>query len=225
MTRIKLILLSMVAVLGISAMASASASALETRYMVGANEVKGTEKIEAEGTVGPAQLTSVILGEKIVIECTNNKLTGATLEAEGKSKGEILFNKCAVSVITGGKREAQPKCVIKEITFKFTDLLIDGPGGVIEDEFKPSTGENFVTIVIENVSEKEVCTLKGSYETTGSYDAAAPEGELSATEHELLFTSTGSKVKLHKEPASFTNRTLLRLAGSSKGSLWLLTAL
>ncbi len=210
MTRIKLIMLSMVAVLGVSAVASTSAFALETRWTVEGTTV--TTETPVEGVVGTAQLNSIILGQKIIIECTENTLSNAAIEKEGKSKGEIKFKKCTVVTVAGGVRGALPKCVVKEpIEFKFLDLLVAGPGGVLEDEFKPSTGEEFVTIHIENKGE-EICTLRGVYEATGTYDASGgAEVEVSKTEHELVYTSTGSKVKLKKELAAFTNKTTLKL--------------
>ena len=220
MTRIRLILLSMMAVLGVSVVAATSASAAEplTRYTVAGSEITGTKAVT--GSVGTAQLNSVILTSKIMIECTKNELKNALIGPIGKSSGEIKFETCTLYTIEKGKKTSQAtKCKVTEpITFKFIDLLIMGPGGLIEDEFKPAVGEEFVTIHLEN-NGAETCALKGAYETTGSYVASlGAEGEVSKTEHEVVYTSTGSKVKLHKEPTSFTNKTTLKLVS---GEEWL----
>jgi len=222
MTRIRLILLSMIAVLGISAAASvASAAAAEplTRYSVeGIGEI--TESLAIEGNVGTAQLNGLVLGNKLMIECTENKLISGSIKPTGKSEGEINFAKCTVFLIKSKKESQAGKCaVVEPIKFNFTDLLIVGPGGLIEDEFKPTGAENnFVTIEIKKVGE-EGCPIAGKYETKGSYVASlGAEGEVLKTEHELVFTSTGSKVKLGKEPASFTNRTTIKLVD---GKSWL----
>jgi len=214
MTRIKLILLSMVAVLGISAVASvASAAAAEplTRYSVeGIGEI--TTALNLTASVGTAQLNGFILGSKIMIECTNNTLKNGQIEPEGKSKGEISFTGCTLFVIKSTKESQAVKCEVKVPTFSYTDLLVRGPGGLIEDEFKPTGAENtFVTVEVLQVSGQN-CLLKGNFKAKGSYVASlGAEGEVLKKLHELLFTSTGSKLTFGNEPASFTNHISVEL--------------
>jgi hypothetical protein len=214
MTRIKLILLSMVAVLGISAVASvASAAAAEplTRYSVeGIGEIK--EALEVTATVGTAQLSGFLLKAKIMIECTKNKEVGGLIEPEGKSKGEIVYEGCTLYSIHSIKESLSANCRVTEpIKFKFLDLLIVGKGGLIEDEFKPATGENFVEITVGNAPEK-TCLEKGTFPAKGTYTASlGAEGEVLKTLHELVFTSGGSKLTFNGEPASYTNRISLEL--------------
>jgi hypothetical protein len=210
MSRIKLAVVSIFAVAAVCAVAAGSASAAqETRYFVEGAELTTVETVD--GAVGVAQLNSVLLGSKIMIECTANELVGEnTIEEKGKSKTEIIYKQCYVYTINKGTRELDTGCGVETITFKALDQLIAGPGGLVEDEFKPASGNLFVTINIVNANGK-VCALKSEDKVEGSYVASfGDEGERSSTEHELVFTSTGSKVTFRGEPASYTN-TVSRL--------------
>jgi hypothetical protein len=221
MSRIKLVLMAMVAVLCVSAVASvASAVAAEplTRYSVeSVGEIK--EALEVTATVGTAQLNGFIAKAKVMIECTNNKQTSGKIETEGKSKGEITYGGCTLYSIHSVKESLSATCRITEpIKFSFIDLLIVGKGGLIEDEFKPATGETFVEITVANAPEKS-CIEKGTFPAKGTYIASlGAEGEVLKKLHELVYTSTGSKITFGGEPASFTNRVSLEL---KDGASWL----
>ena len=219
MTRIKLILLSMVAVLGLSAVASATASAaVETRYFVeGDTELAASESVA--GTVGTAELVTTLAKDKVAIICTKNTLSNATVETVGKSKGEIKYEGCGeLKQIKAGKLETTG-CTVTIPPFKFIDLLIASPGGTVEDEFKPESGTVFVEIELGGESCNSV--FKGKFKTEGAYDAALPKGEVAEVGHEIVYTSTGSKVTFHGEPASYTNTvTNLLLSGTKKGDKW-----
>jgi hypothetical protein len=208
MSRIKLAVVSIFAVAAVCAVAAGSASAAqETRYFVEEKELTTAETVD--GAVGVAQLNSSIGGAKIMIECTANELVSTgenTIGANGESKTEINYKQCYLYVISNGKRELSTCTVTEPIKFAAKDKLIAGSGGLVEDLFEPISGSTFVEIKISGG-----CVLKGSYKAEGSYIASfGDEGERSGTEHELIFTSTGSKVKLGGEPASYTN-TVSRL--------------
>lgn len=221
MSRIKLVLLAMVAVFGISAAASvASAVAAEplTRYSVeSVGEIK--EALEVTATVGTAQLNGIIAKAKVMIECTKNTEKSSVIEPEGKSKGEIDYEGCTLYSIHSIKESLAATCRVTEpIKFKFIDLLIVGKGGLIEDEFKPATGETFVEITLANAPES-TCLSKGTFPAKGTYiSSLGDEGEVLKKLHELVFTSTGSKITFGGEPASFTNRVSLEL---KDGKSWL----
>jgi hypothetical protein len=214
MARMKLVLLGLVAVLGISAVASASAFAECgtgcTRYFVEKTELAGEDK--AEATVETAQLNSEVAGVKIMIVCTKNKFSEGKIKEKGESSGKIQFEGCKVYEIKNGVLTLLGNCTVKEpIEFNFKDQLVVGPGGMGEDEFKPSSGTTFVVIKIEG----SLCAIKKEYKTEGSYVASAgDEGERELVEHELIFTSNGSKVTFEGKQASFTNRTKIKVEGS-----------
>jgi hypothetical protein len=198
MSRMKVVLLSLVTMLAVSGLASSSALAkTENKYF----EAGGTA-ISAEtaitGTVGIADLASELAGAKILIECTENTFKG-TVGKEGTSKGSIKYGGCKLFEINKGKKESETTCTVSIPEFKFVDQLIEGTkGGVVEDEFKPETPPVFVEITIG------VCTLKGTFKTEGTYTAqTSQEGEVAKKEGELRFDSTGSNVTFNKSKAAY----------------------
>jgi hypothetical protein len=202
MSRIRLILMSLAALLAVSAVASASAWAVspETRYFVGGSEVKGEETFGVTGTSGTSKLEGEILSTKVVIVCLNDRTSGTEnlIEKEGKSKGEITFENCSI--------EGQGTCVVPPIKFKVKDKLLSGA----EDLFEPASGKLFVEIRIE------VCALKGTYPVEGTQICNLPGGETEAVEHLIECTPTGSKLELGKKPAKFTSTEHVRLTSNKK---------
>jgi hypothetical protein len=222
MSRFKLAALGVFAMLIVSAMAAASASAntTETRYFVEGAELTTAETVD--GVVGVAQLNSVTAGSKLMIECTANEILASgenTIEAGGKSKTKIVYRQCYVyNIKSTGVREQLAGCGVEPIEFSAVDQLFIGPGGLVEDRFEPVEGKLFVTIKLINANAK-TCLFKGEYKVEGTYVASlGDEAERSMTEHELVFTSTGSKVTFAGEPASYTN-TVSRLKLKS-GKNW-----
>ncbi len=222
MTRIKLILLSMLAVLGLTAVisATASASVVETRFFTEA----GTELAASEtitGAVGTAELVTTIAGDKVAIVCTKNSLVSGSVETVGKSKGEIKYEECGeLKQTKGGTLTTVANCKITVPAFKFIDLLVAGPGGTVEDEFKPETPPTFVEIEINGTGCNAV--FKGKFKAEGTYVASIPKGEDGEATHLLDFTSTGSKTTFGpaKEPASYINSVTIELSGTKKGQKW-----
>jgi hypothetical protein len=209
MLRTKIVTLSVFAVvLAVSAMAAASASAAqETRYFVEGTELTSAET--ADGVVGVAQLNVSVAGAKIMIECTANELVSTgnnSIEAGGKAHTEPSFKQCYLYSISKGARELSTACKVKEpITFVVVGQLIPGPGGAVETEFKPPSGNIIVEVTIEKIPGK-TCVLEKAYKAEGSYVASfGDEGERQMTEHEIIFNSTGSKVTFGGEPASMIN--------------------
>jgi hypothetical protein len=210
MSRVKLVLSTLTAVLAVSAVVSAAAMAQTPSYVIEGKEVTGTEKYEFTGSVNVARMNTVIGGLKEEIECISNKLMGENiLEKEGKSKGAINLESCTLFEIkkSGELFNQSEKCTVKTpIELKYGAQLVIGPGGLVENEFKPATGEVFVEIVIQSAPGK-TCLLAASLQSKGSYDASTgPEAEVERREHESVFTSAGSKLKIGALQASFTNK-------------------
>jgi hypothetical protein len=212
MSPLKLAMLGLLAIVALGAMTAGSASAAtaqETRYFVEGTELTTEETVG--GVAGVAQLNSTAAGSKIMIECTATEDgpvgENAAIESGGKSKGEIDFMQCYFYTISKGARTISGTCKVREpISVKVTDQLIAGAGGLVEDEFKPSSGSTFTEITIEKIPGK-TCLLEKTYKVEGSYVASlGDEGERQMTEHELIFAPTGSKMTFEKEPASFTER-------------------
>jgi hypothetical protein len=211
-----IVALSLAAVLSLVPTSSASA-AQETRWFVEGTELKTTETVD--GAIGFAGFNTTFLGQKILIECTANELVPNgenTIEGGGKSRFEVSYSHCHVYTIGKGIRELLIGCEVEPIQFTGRGQLIVRPGGMVEGEGKPASGNLFVTINIVNASGK-TCALKSEDEVEGSYVASGgAEGERSMTEHMLTARSTGSKLTFAGEPAAyFQDSTNLKL-GSGK---------
>jgi len=224
MSRVRIYVLSMLAVCAVSAVASSSASAaLENHYCVNKVAIAAGEKLPVEGAVSLARLMSEVGTTKISIECMLNSVTGE-LEEAGKSKGEITYKQCKFYTIVKGVKEWQSTCVVATpITFPFKDQLVESANKLDEeDRFEPAVaGEPFVTIKITGCT-----TFLGEYKVTGTYLAAlftpeaanAAEGETENEQHEILFTpqGAGTTLKFETKPAAYVNEVTLRLASAKK---------
>jgi hypothetical protein len=168
-----------------------------TRWLIDDDTL--TETFPVEGSDGTSRLESQVIGVKIAIECTKNTLAEASIGALGVSEGEIAYNECGKVKEVKGKEEKALNCeVTTPIRLKVTDLVI---GKGLEDEFKPATPPIFAEIEVKG----SACVLKGKYKLEGTYAASLPEGTVAKKEHEVTFTSAGSKLTLGKEPATLTN--------------------
>jgi hypothetical protein len=211
MSRIRLILPALAAVLVVSAAIAACALATTPTYFVEGKEITGAEKYAITFTLGTAHMNTEIGGVKMHIECTSNKLFGENyFEAGGRAKDEADFNNCALYEIskTGEQANRSEKCEIKTpIEFKYAEQLVAGPGGLPEDEYKPASGEVFVEVVLQD-APGSFCLFDSRLQVTGAYDASyGPEAEIERREHEMWFQSAGSKLKIGTTiKASFTMR-------------------
>jgi hypothetical protein len=216
-TRIRLILMSLLAVFAVGAVASASASATvcepldkegEWTWCSAAKEITSP----VEGTSGVSKLESEVGGKKLTIECTADTFKGTLEDPEpskldGASSGEIKFTGCSVVGVA--------KCTVHEpIEFKFKDQLINKPPTKPEDEFKPNEGETFVEIKIEGAE----CAIKGTLKVKGTQKCNLDTTfETEQKEHELICTPAGSKLKLGEKEAKFTSTEKVKRVG---GGVW-----
>lgn len=231
MSRIRLILLSLgalaaTAVVGV--FTAASASAITPVYLVcleksgsgkkyedrncskenGSGKfelVEVTEFLKYNGTSGVSTLSSTIDGQAIVITCKKNIDTGE-IGPKGLSVGTTLFDECSV----GNTKETFTSCEVPSITVSYRDQLIENSSKEIEDELKPEQGNIFATIVIKNVTGK-TCTVKGTFEVTGTQDAKLKEATVAKLLRILEFKPSGSKLKLAGEKAEFETTVSLDL--------------
>ena len=168
--RIRVMLVSLLAVFAVSAVASASALAIPEFYTcqnagAGAGhfttntcvtegapnefEWKGIPAaLNVEGTSGVSKLEGSVAGLKLIIECPTDKTIGAAgtnqIEPAGKNKGEIEFGplteRCKLFEILRGNKKEITACKVAPIKFKFVSALITGAGSGPDIEFKPSGG-------------------------------------------------------------------------------------
>jgi len=142
MSRLRLILLSVLSVLALSAVASASASAAACKtkktefvYCNAANEEIATAT-NVTGKSGTSVLSTEVGTEKLVVTCTEDTFTG-TVNAKGTSTATITFENCTVTTPSGCSVESPIK------TKKITDQL----NAVPEDVFTGAgSAKEFATI-------------------------------------------------------------------------------
>jgi hypothetical protein len=214
MSRVKVVLLGLVAMFAASAMAAGPALALENKYFEQPKVEITSSAIE--GSVGTAWLQSSLSGQKILIESAENAFEEGKILKEGKSEGKIKYKKPILYTIKEGKKEnTSATCTVAPIEFKFKDkLFTQTKGGVVADEFEPGTegSKIFIEIKIEGTS----CLLKGTFAVEGTYNASlGGQGEEDRTEHELIFTEAGSNVTFDKATAAYTN-TVSKLKQTNK---------
>lgn len=216
MKRVKLVSLGLVAMFVVGAMASASASAVTLKYATCTNVGSGghwkdsactkaeangawdtvavTSATAIEGTSGISKLKTEISSTKVVVICEKDTFVGK-IEAEGKSKATITYEKCSLENET--TKEKLGNCKVPNIEAKVKDQLIAN-GAVIEDEFTEEGAGPFANVVIEG----SLCTLKGTYPVTGSQICKLPDGQKPAVEHPIECTAAGSKLKFNGSAAA-----------------------
>jgi hypothetical protein len=196
MSRLRLLLISALAVLAVGAVASASASAAFKKEFF----VEKAAVTSPVGVVGGSSTTSKLeaklFGVKVKIECASSTYTG-TIAAAGASTGAISFSGCT------GKAGSKEKCKVAEpIQSELKDQLVEVKKA-LQDEFSPAAGEDFVTITIEAESGGP-CTVAGSFEVTGTQNCELPGSTVEALEHEIVCKPVKT-LKLGGEEAKFTS--------------------
>ncbi len=210
MTRIRLIMLSFFAVLALSAVASASASAEACDLHTTGEEwevcAKTAAGVELEwGSPGPGKMTqdntavnSTLKGEvggfEAKLKGTFNKLN-LTIEDSNKSKGTIEFKNITV--------ESPKKCIVAEpIIAEFTDTIVGATPVELVTGSKP--GETFAEIEFKDKGT-EVCPVKNTtFKVTGKQECSFDANILTYLEHhEVKCLFAGSKLVLGGKPAKF----------------------
>jgi hypothetical protein len=178
------------------------------------------EEFAVEGMSGVSILEAEIAGLKTEILCEIDKVTGA-LEAEGKNKGEITFEGCALYEVKNSNHELHEICTVEVEKFTFTSQLVRGEALGPEHwgpevEFN-GTLENGVFV---NIKLGEACgLLKGTYPAkqhevdvieggtsvnyTGQVCSLPQAADADLAPHLIVCTSKGSHLTFANKPAYF----------------------
>jgi hypothetical protein len=213
--RLRVLLVSLLAVCAVSAVASASASALPAWTVNGVRQTGGgTETITSSG--GTFKLTAPGL---VTLECTAETDSGTvTFTTPGKDAATITF--------TGCKVVGNASCVVTDAVHKVagsitvsvaTELVEPVPGsGVIYDVFSPPAGGmTFVEIELSNCG-----ALNGTYKVTGkTCGRVGPQ----AVKGKLTFSKANSEacgvtLKLGAVTATLAGESKQEFSGAKKGS-------
>jgi hypothetical protein len=225
MLRLRLILLGFLAVLAISAVASASASAETSLYQWFVCQKGGSEKREnglcgrqvSTGeyswflvtlnlrldvtlrNVGNVVLKSIVGAIVIKIECTTANGEGWIENPTGKDG--VDYEKIELTGCTVSEPVGQGCKVSEPIVIEADSELVEVEGKA-EDEIKP-VGSNFTSIVFTGCS---MSGLNASYPLKGTALGIPRESE---SEFEFTNASTEKTLTFAGEPAKLKDRTLI----------------
>jgi hypothetical protein len=222
MTRIRLILLSVFAVIAVSAVASASASAACSKetgtgieFCLEHEDVNsGFPKFTSVKEAGTESELKVENGP--IIKCTVATNT-FSLDAGGSpsielfeggpvevSDLEIVFKTCKVTNTVA----TEENCEVKE------PISVNGGGDELDGTFngppinkvtiKPSEGNLFVAITIKTKTGRPTCPFAATGNVTGEQTCNVPNIETENTVHKLECAASGSNLKAFSKNATFT---------------------
>jgi len=229
MKRLKLFGMTALAVMAISAVASATASAAP-RWMYRAHSTEAFKELSGSETFSSTISSAAFELETpglLTIKCTSESSTGTiTNPAETSKPGtdtssKIRFDDCVVvgaektCKIVGGSSGTEEGIIETVAT---NTVLKAGAGTKVYDVFTPSSGKVFVTIKVENQTGK-TCLVKGSYPVEGN---SAGEVEHQAGGAELKFSkaiaeAAGTELKLGGDKAYLTGVADQKLTGTKAG--------
>ena len=235
MSRLRLLLLSVLAAFAVAGVASASASAVEFQVCAnaGAGHKYATEleceletpgvgewgwvgiapaaTVAGEGISGPSTLSVKIGGVTLTIQCKKDKFTGK-LESAGKSsKAVIKYEECAITGAWGTKCEVETTLTTGELKDALSVV-----GGRIVDTFEPEPPEtHFIELVVKKRTG-QTCSLESTYPVTGKQECGVDknnaEAESGKQTHELICKKAGSKLELGGKNAEYEGTASVFLA-------------
>jgi hypothetical protein len=238
MSRIRLILAALLAVLAVGVVASAStstpASASGSCLKVGtpAYCVEGVPLVnssaEVEGTNNGASILKGTIGSVTSeVKCEKGKLTGTIVGGAvgtvGTSTAKMTFEECAL--VKPANCELSPGSKTIETVELKDELELTGSGKRIEDKFQPKTGTTFASIGIEGKESSCVIAHVGEeigFAVSGSQacevDTSNTVAETEATTHKMKCIAAGG-LKIGTNPAEITSEVTVKLKSGKKWSV------
>jgi hypothetical protein len=207
MTRFRLVLLSLFAVLAVGALASASASAEEC--------INGTKPVFCRwpgntpihllkilGESGLSLLASIVGGAEVKIHCTDDLFRGET-HLLGLILAETDFLGCTVEKPANCTVGGPNKLILALYHIQLLPNLMPPLG--LATGLGPE--EEFTKITIAG----ELCLVAGEYKITGLQSLEFPDAESGLVNHHVIAKKALSKLKLGIEKASFSSLALVHL--------------
>jgi hypothetical protein len=239
MSRTRLILLGLLALVIVSVVASASGAEPPAAVCSSVTTTPGycvaeaplvSASAEITGTSGGSILKATIAGSTSEIKCESGKSTGTieggTAGTVGKSKTKITFETCKLIAPAHCKLTAA-----EETKIKTTELAgeLELVGGKILDKLEPKAGAAFAGISIEG--ESALCSIgevgkPETFNVTGSQlcevDSSKAGAETEAEKHKLICKAAGSSnLMIGGNPAEITDETMaVELSGAKAHAHW-----
>jgi hypothetical protein len=241
MSRTRLILLGLLAVVAVSVIATASTSTPASAsgscskvsttpgYCVEGAPLESASE-NAEGTSGSAILKATIAGVTAEIKCSSGKsagfIEGGAAGTAGKSKTKITFETCKLLSPEHCKLPAA-----EETKIKTTELNgeLELAGGKAIDKLEPKTGGAFAGISIEGETSSCVIAEVGipkTFNITGSQlcevDSSIAAAETEAEKHKLICKASGSgNLAIGGNPVEISDETMaVELSGAKAHDHW-----
>jgi hypothetical protein len=209
-SKIRVILLGVVAACALSALASASASAAKPQWFIGGAEFHGTETVTAKAETAFTLTSSLTGGAKVVISCTGINAPKSEIFKDNEDASEkIVFTTCTVT--------EPAKCVVPAsiTTSKIATLGQEAGTSEVFDKFSPSGTETFVTIPVTG------CAGEGNYAVKGTARCAEAAPATETTSKNCAFTTTsGNSLKFGINTAALAGTVSFTLIGANKGKVW-----
>lgn len=242
MSRTRLILLGLLAVLAASVVASALATEPPAKcggkvlttpdYCVGGVELENSKgepiSEKVEGTNGEALMKATIGGVASEIKCTKGKTQGSIEDGAAGTVGKstkmfIKFETCKLLKPTNCKLTAAEETAIETTELKGALALT---AGRVEDKLEPREGA-FATISIEGINNSCVIAepeIPKSFNVTGSQlceiDKSNAEAETETEKHVIICKLAGSSLKIGTNPVQVTNEATVVLSGAKAHAAW-----
>jgi len=212
MSKAKMIITTLIAVVAFSALISASASAATVGWMVGGKLLSGSAKLATTAKVDERGLLKSSAAN-VELECTGNTLNGVAPEITSPNTGmasDLEFTSC--KALTANCTISSSTVTTVPVTVEAT---LEGTAAVIAT-FKPKTKATFATF--EFTGSK--CASEGLNAVTGTAKVLAPTGQTENTLQQInaIATEASGELKVASSPASLAGSALLKLASGEPWS-------
>jgi hypothetical protein len=241
MSRIRFILLGLLAVAAVGLVATATASpppaacggtvTTTPNYCVAGYQLEnsqgGAVSEEVAGTNGAAVLKAEIASVKSEIKCSKGKSKGTIEDGAsgtvGKSTARITFEECKLVKPANCKLTEEDEKEIKTESLAGELVLTSGR---IEDKLTPKLG-TFTAIsmegkesscVISHVGEEKTFSITGSQRC--EVDKNNTEAETETEKHKLICKPSGGSLEIGTNTAEMTDEATLALSGTKAHEHW-----
>ena len=179
MSKLKLLLASMLLVFALGAIATASASAEEPEFVIKGLKAGETEKISEESREDIKPLVLEAVGDP-TIECKKDKVVGETIKDDSTNDTikALDFEEC--------KDSSESVCKLSKIETKELDVTLqDGKNEKDTDEkFKPASGEVIAEFKFEGTGCKPA-EKKETFKLEGTFTSVEEDNEEKVVEEKL----------------------------------------
>jgi hypothetical protein len=207
MTKTKMVIGTLTAVLALGVAAVSATSAVAAGWMVGGTELSGSAAISKTTIVDESFLLKA--GSGIEIKCAGLEVENGRITAPNKdSTSSLIFTGCKGSSV----------CPIKEETIKTFPILSEATlEGALAASiiFRPESGTKFTNIIFTG-SE---CSLSGEQPITGTAKALAPTARDERTLQLISPKTEANELKVGSSSAELKGSALLELESHKTWSL------